>query len=95
MPSVNELIAHGRTDEEIAKEIGADWLVYQDLHDLIAASGEGNPEVPKFDCAVFDGKYVTGDVDEAYLARLDAARNDLAQANDYTDDHEMVGIQNS
>lgn len=79
MPSVSELIAHGRTEEEVADAIGADWLVYQDLNDLIAASAEGNTDIPRFDCAVFDGDYVTGDVDAAYLARLDEARNDTAK----------------
>lgn len=95
MPSVDELIAHGRTNDEIAEEIGADWLIYQDLEDLIAASGEGNPDVPKFDCAVFDGKYVTGDVDAAYLERLDAARKDSAQESDGAGDNAMMGIHNS
>ena len=95
MPSVEELIAHGRTDDEVCKEIGADWLIYQDLKDLIAASAEGNPDVPSFDCAVFDGQYVTGDVDEDYLARLDAARNDGAQSANDAGDNAMVGIQNS
>lgn len=95
MPSVEELIAHGRTDEEVCKEIGADWLIYQNLEDLIVASGEGNPDVVNFDCAVFDGKYVTGDVDEAYLSRLDEARNDGAQSIAGADDDAMVGIQNS
>ena len=95
MPSVDELIAHGRTNDEIAEEIGADWLIYQDLEDLIAASGEGNPDVPKFDCAVFDGKYVTGDVDADYLERLDAARNDSAQESDGAGDNAMMGIHNS
>ncbi|BFM15377.1 amidophosphoribosyltransferase [Maricurvus nonylphenolicus] len=81
MPSAKELIAHGRTDEEVCKEIGADWLVYQDLDDLIAASAEGNVDVTQFDCAVFTGEYVTGDVDQAYLDELDAARNDKSKAS--------------
>ena len=95
MPSVNELIAHGRTDDEVCEEIGADWLIYQDLDDLIAASSEGNPDIPKFDCAVFDGQYVTGDVDDSYLQRLDAARNDDVQSANDAGDNAMVGIQNS
>lgn len=95
MPSVDELIAHGRTDDEVCTEIGADWLIYQDLEDLIAASNEGNPDVAEFDCAVFNGEYVTGDVDEEYLARLDAARNDGAKAASDAGDNAMVGIHNS
>jgi amidophosphoribosyltransferase len=80
MPSAKELIAHGRTDEEVGQAIGADWLVYQDLDDLIAASSEGNTEVAQFDCAVFTGEYVTGDVDQSYLDRLDASRNDATKS---------------
>lgn len=98
MPSASELIAHGRTEQEICKEIGADWLIYQDIEDLIAASGEGNPDIPKFDCAVFDGQYVTGDVDAEYLTRLDASRNDSVKNNRENllgqHDNAMVGIHN-
>jgi amidophosphoribosyltransferase len=76
MPSASELIAHGRTDEEVEKLIGADWLIFQDLEDLIAASAEGNPNITSFECSVFDGNYVTGDVDEQYLRTLENNRND-------------------
>ena len=79
MPSAHELIAHGRTTEEVAELIGADWLVYQDLDDLKEAVGGGKIKIENFDCAVFDGKYVTGDIDEAYLNRIDQARNDSAK----------------
>src|SRR5690606_16585558 len=79
MPSASELIAHGRTDEEVQALIGADWLIFQDLPDLIAASAEGNPEIERFDCSVFDGQYITGDVDEAYLQKLEQARNDAVK----------------
>ncbi len=85
MPSVKELIAHGRTDEEIAKLIGADWLIYQDLDDLVAAAREGNNKIKRFDCAVFNGDYVTGDVDQTYLDALEAARNDKAKENGNSD----------
>lgn len=100
MPSASELIAHGRTVEQVADAIGADWLVYQDIEDLIAASAEGNPEIPRFDCAVFDGDYVTGDVDEVYLRKLEAARNDLAKSEREdgkmpSSQNSMVGIHNS
>ncbi len=79
MPSARELIAHGRTEEEICELIGADWLIYQDLDDLISASQEGNPEVKRFECSVFTGEYITGDVDEKYLRALSDARNDAAK----------------
>lgn len=79
MPSANELIAHGRSEEEVQTLIGADWLIFQDLGDLVAAAREGNPEISQFDCAVFDGHYITGDVDDAYLKALEEARNDAAK----------------
>lgn len=79
MPSAEELIAHGRTDEEVAEKIGADWLIYQDLEDLIDCGKEGNPEIDGFDCSVFNGEYVTGDIDQAYLNRIEAERNDDAK----------------
>ncbi len=79
MPSATELIAHGRTDEEVETLIEADWLIFQDLEDLIAASNEGNPQITKFECAVFDGNYITGDVDEKYLQKLEDKRNDAAK----------------
>ena len=81
MPSAEELIAHGRDVNEVASAIGADWLIYQDIDDLVAASAEGNPEIPRFDCAVFDGDYVTGDVDQHYLDKIEHARSELARDN--------------
>ena len=80
MPSATELIAHGRSVDEVCELIGADWLVYQDLDDLIASSREGNPDIEQFECSVFDGRYVTGDVDQVYLDRVDALRNDAARS---------------
>ena len=79
MPSASELIAHGRSDEEVGELIGADWLVYQDLDALIECSQEGNPEAGGFDCSVFSGDYITGDIDQNYLDRVESLRNDDAQ----------------
>ena len=79
MPTADELIAHGRTVEEIQSEIGADWLVYQDLDDLIAAARGGNEDIQAFEDSVFSGKYVTGDVDAAYLETLETLRSDAAK----------------
>ncbi len=75
MPTRAELLANGRSDEEIAREIGADAVIYQDLSDLIKAVQEVNPKLTAFDASCFDGKYITGDVTEAYLARLEGMRN--------------------
>jgi amidophosphoribosyltransferase len=77
MPSRDELLATGRTDEEICQEIGADALIYQDLDDLIQVIKLSNPKIHDFDCSCFDGKYVTGDINEAYLANIEAARGDV------------------
>ncbi|MAY56149.1 MAG: amidophosphoribosyltransferase [Gammaproteobacteria bacterium] len=79
MPAASELIAHDRTELQVQELIGADWLVFQDLPDLIAAAHEGNPKIKQFECAVFNGEYITGDVDEQYLKALEAARNDAAK----------------
>ncbi|MGB8975523.1 MAG: amidophosphoribosyltransferase, partial [Pseudomonas capeferrum] len=79
MPSAHELIAHNRTTDQVAELIGADWLIYQDLPDLIESVGGGKIKIEHFDCAVFNGEYVTGDIDAAYLERIEQARNDLAK----------------
>ncbi len=76
MPAKEEFIAHNRTVEEIQEAIGADWLIYQDLQDLVEATCDGADVKYDFDCSVFNGEYVTGDIDEAYLEKLQAARND-------------------
>lgn len=101
MPSAHELIAHGRTVEEIQKEIGADWLIYQDLDDLIHSAKSGNKDIKKFDTSVFTGEYVTGDIDDDYLNNLDIKRNDNAkhkQENLFTDTSSkpmaMIGLHN-
>lgn len=79
MPVKSELIAYGRTEQEVCDLIGADALIYQKLEDLIAAAREGNPHIEAFDCSVFNGEYVTGDIDEAYLDALQTSRNDAAK----------------
>ncbi|MBP2698855.1 amidophosphoribosyltransferase [Photobacterium lucens] len=76
MPSANELIAHGREVDEISKIIGADGLIFQDLQDLVDAVAEGNPDIKLFETSVFNGNYVTGDVNQEYLEYLDALRSD-------------------
>lgn len=79
MPSAHELIAHGRTDDEVGELIGADWIIYQDIQDLVASTQGGGVHITEFDCSVFDGRYVTGDVDDKYLNDIDANRNDAAK----------------
>ncbi|EMP4476309.1 amidophosphoribosyltransferase [Vibrio vulnificus] len=79
MPSATELIAHGRDNETICKLIGADALIFQKLEDLVDAVGLGNHDITKFDTSVFNGEYVTGDIDQQYLDFLDSMRNDDAK----------------
>jgi amidophosphoribosyltransferase len=81
MPVPAELVANGRTTEEICGVIGADRLFYQDLEDLIAAVREGNPAITRFDASCFDGKYVTGDVTGDFLCAMAGKRNDRARAS--------------
>lgn len=74
MPSRHELVAHGRTIPEIAKELGADYMVYQEIDDLKAAILEGAPGVTDLDLSCFDGRYVTGTVTEEYLAWVEGTQ---------------------
>ncbi|KAI9314950.1 nucleophile aminohydrolase [Dichotomocladium elegans] len=94
MPTRKELVAHGRTDEEVATAIGADKVIFQRLDDLVESVRRYNPEIKKFDTSVFDCHYVTGDVDEDYMTSLEGERNDevLKIANG---DNESVGLFNS
>lgn len=87
MPAASEFIAHARSDEEIATLIGADWLVYQQLEDLISCSAEGNPAIRDFESSVFNGIYVTGDVDADYLQRISDSRNDAAKSRREPSEH--------
>ncbi len=86
MPSVQELIANGRTAEQISQEIGADRVIYQDLQDLVDAAHEGNPKISEFDTSCFDGKYITGDVSQDYLDRIEQIRCDAAKSGRLAND---------
>ena len=98
MPSASELIAHDRTDQEVERLIGADWLIYQDLDDLVASASDGNKNINNFECSVFDGNYVTGDISSDYLQRLDAMRNDSAKTQSEfkfePQKEQVIGIHN-
>jgi amidophosphoribosyltransferase len=76
MPSRTELLATGRTDKEIAMEIGADAVFYQDLNDLIRDVKSQATNIERFDCSCFDGCYITDDVTPEYLAKIESARKD-------------------
>jgi amidophosphoribosyltransferase len=97
MPAAKELIANGRSVAEIEKAIGADRLIYQDLHGLIRSVRHDNSSITEFDTSCFSGEYVTGDVTDEYLDEIERRRNDsakkrrkakrkgLAVAGDHTD----------
>ncbi|HEY9202009.1 MAG TPA: amidophosphoribosyltransferase [Gammaproteobacteria bacterium] len=86
MPSPKEFVADNRTIEEITREIGADWLVYQDLEDLVKAVQYSNNNIKQFDCSCFNGEYITGDVDAAYLDHLEQLRSDASKSmREYAD----------
>ena len=78
MPATKELLASKKTDEEICAEIGADWLIYQDLNDLIASVQEGNPNIKEFECSVFTGQYITP-LNDGYLENLENTRDDISK----------------
>lgn len=95
MPSAQELIAHNRTEAEITAIIGADWLIYQDLEDLIDAVRAGNKSVKNFDLSCFNGEYVTGDVSDDYLNHLDQLRNDSAKSRRDASEENLIDLSNN
>jgi amidophosphoribosyltransferase len=80
MPAANELIAHGRSETQVQNLLGADWLIYQDLEDLVEAVRRGNPKLERFETSCFNGEYVTGDITPEYLERLKSSRSDANKA---------------
>ncbi len=80
MPAAGELVAAGRTVEQVQRKIGADWLVYQDLEDLVQAVRHEKSDIDGFDTSCFSGEYVTGDVSRAYLDALEVIRSNSAKA---------------
>jgi amidophosphoribosyltransferase len=87
MPAASELVAAGRSEEEVARLIGADWLVYQDLADLVAACQHDNAKISEFDTSCSSGEYVTGDITPEYLSRLQRDRSDAARTRRRADTH--------
>ncbi|WP_455217390.1 amidophosphoribosyltransferase [Kaarinaea lacus] len=95
MPSVNELIGHNRDEKQIGDAIGADWLVYQDLDDLIDSVRHGKADVKNFDTSVFDGEYVTGDVTQDYLKFIEEQRNDGARSKQQEGESAVIELHNT
>ena len=76
MAATTELIAHQKDEDQIAEYIGADWLVYQNLEDLIRSAKEGNKEIENFETSIFDGEYLDNQVSSDYLKNLEVLRSD-------------------
>ena len=76
MAATTELIAHQKDEGQIAEYIGADWLVYQNLEDLIRSAKEGNKEIENFETSIFDGEYLDDQVSSDYLKNLEVLRSD-------------------
>lgn len=100
MPAFNEFVAHGRDIDEIAREICADRLLYQDLDDLIEAVRVGNPSLHRFDTSCFSGEYVTGNVTPDYLTALESERAALRDrrascVNDGEDGNSALDLYNN
>ena len=93
MPAADELIGHARTEEEVGHEIGADWIIYQAIEDLIEAVRAGNTALTAFEGCCFTGEYVTGDVNPQYLRQLELLRGEGMQSGHYGGEElEDVGI---
>ena len=82
MPTRNELIAYGRSEEEVCREITADALVYQDIDSLKRSISDVNPMLRNFEASCFDGVYVTGDISRDYLDRIEFKRNNPQPENE-------------
>jgi amidophosphoribosyltransferase len=89
MPTRDELIAHGRSDEEIRVAIGADALLYQSIEGMKQAVTEAGPRVDRFEASCFDGEYVTGDITPEYLDRIEHARRIPVARGEETDRNQM------
>ncbi|KAF8559668.1 Amidophosphoribosyltransferase [Imleria badia] len=93
MPSRSELVAYGRTTEEIAEAIGADLVIFQTLPDLIASVRQFNPSIETLDCSVYTGEYITGGVDEGYLAYIESQRADHVKNRTVPTGHKAVEVK--
>ena len=93
MPAITEFIANGKSVDEINTLIGSDRLFYQTLEDLIQATSIGENPPSRFDTSCFNGEYVTGNIDDAYLENLFNSRNDSAKKESSEDD-EIVDMHN-
>jgi amidophosphoribosyltransferase len=93
MPTASELVAHGRTVDEVREIIGADALIYQDVNAMKNAIGKLNPQINDFDASCFDGVYVTGDINADDIARINEAR--IGQEDPLEEDTSRLALPNA
>jgi amidophosphoribosyltransferase len=93
MPTSEELVAYGRTVEEVREIIGCDALIYQDVDGMKRAIGSLNPELDGFDASCFDGVYVTGDINADDIARINEAR--IGQEDPQEEDTSRLALPNA
>ena len=94
MPTAKELIAHGRTEDEVATAIGADRLIYQDLDDLRQTVRVWNSKIDEFEDSVFSGNYLTPEVTKEYLDELASKRCDDAKTTQRAKDVDPIELHN-
>jgi amidophosphoribosyltransferase len=100
MAAANELVAHERTEDQVGDLVGADRMFYQDVDDLVASVMDENPALNAFDLSIFDGRYITGDVDSQYLLalsdrRCDAARRQAEQPDADAESNAIIDLYNN
>ena len=88
MPSSEELVAFGRSAEEVRELIGCDALIYQDVGGLKRAVSALNPALDGFDASCFDGVYCTGDITKEDIARMSDDREAEQRASRKRDEEE-------
>jgi amidophosphoribosyltransferase len=93
MPTREELIAHGRTVEEIRQFIGADALIYQDVAAMKKVVAELNPKLDGFEASCFDGHYVTGDISMADVDAMASLR--AGQGDEEEGDRSRLALQSA
>jgi amidophosphoribosyltransferase len=89
MPTPSELIAVGKTEEQIAEAINADRVIYQTVDGMKRAilqsqRADHPTKIVDFDASCFDGCYVTGDITSEFLLGLAKSRDESRG--------EMVGV---
>lgn len=92
MPTSREFVAHGKSIPEIGEEIGADWILYQDIEDLIEAVCVGQDKITDFDASCFTGEYLTGDVSEEYLRQIESLRSDDVKQDNKDDELDLSEV---